>query len=129
MTKSNEQPEAAMPDMESDVDRFLRETHELANEISNIHPRLYALLEKANEIQTGCSHGCPASLAFFLSSRRKGSLTTKSIKAPGTDMQHTQSDVDRFVRKAHELGNEMLSISPRLRTLLRKASEIQDAHG
>jgi hypothetical protein len=51
MTKSNESPEPDTRNTESDIDRFLRETHDLADQILSIHSKLHALLEKANEIQ------------------------------------------------------------------------------
>ena len=51
MTKSNAEPGTDTRNTESDIDRFLKETHHLADQILSIHPKLHALLEKANEIQ------------------------------------------------------------------------------
>jgi len=125
MTKSNEAPGTDLQNTESDVDRFLRETHDLANEISSIHPRLHALLEKANEIQAGRSHGHLVLSAFLRSTIAKDRPMTNSNEELGTDLQNTDSDMDRFVRKTHDLANEVLSIHPRLHALLKKADEIQ----
>jgi hypothetical protein len=51
MTKSNAEAGTDVQTTESDVDRFLRETHDLANHLLSLHTKLYELLKMAKEIQ------------------------------------------------------------------------------